>query len=149
VNEGSNRIFSRTRRGAANFIVCDVNTANIIETLPSFAFDAGAADAVGVVYIGTLNNKWKVYKDPYLASFVSRHGSGIAPGGKTQRGTFLMGYKGQSFIDAGYVYAPYIPLYSTPTVVLDDFIGRKGMATQYGKRKVNENFYVRGFVVSS
>jgi hypothetical protein len=55
-----------------------------------------------------------------------------------------MGFKGMNFLEAGYVYAPYIPLYTTPTIVLDDFIGRKGLATQYGKKALNPLFYVTG-----
>lgn len=142
VVEASNKIYRRTRRGAANFMVMDVNTSNIVQTLPSFDADPGAADATGVIFQGTLNKQWRCYKDPYLNTFVVRNKNTITG----MLGVFLLGYKGASFLDAGYVYAPYIPLYSTPTVVLDDFIGRKGMATQYGKRKVNENFYVRGYV---
>jgi hypothetical protein len=59
-----------------------------------------------------------------------------------------MGYKGGTFLEAGYVYAPYIPLYTTPMIVLDDFVGRKGLATQYGKKMVNPRFYSKGLVVA-
>ena len=137
--EGSNLIFSATKRGQANFLISSVGASNLIETQPTFVPVPGALQTpgtTGIIKIGTLNNRWTVYKDPFL-------GFGLA-----QPDIFITGYKGQSFLEAGYVYAPYIPLYTTPTVVLDDFIGRKGMATQYGKRVVNPRFYATGKVVS-
>lgn len=50
-------------------------------------------------------------------------------------------FPGQSYRDAGYVYAPYIPLYTTPTVMVDDFIESRGLATHYGKKAINQDFY--------
>lgn len=78
---------------------------------------------------------WTIYKDPFFGQ------------GQAQPRIGLIGFKGSSFLDSGYVYAPYIPLYTTPTIVMDDFKGRKGMATQYGKRAVNARFYATMEVV--
>lgn len=137
--EGSNLIFSATKRGQANFIVASIGASNMIETQPTFVPLPGALQTpgtTGIIKIGTLNNRWTVYKDPFL-------GVGLA-----NPDIFIMGYKGASFLEAGYVYAPYIPLYATPTIVLDDFVGRKGMATQYGKRAVNARYYATGKVTA-
>lgn len=136
--EASNLIFSATKRGQANFIIASVGAANIIESQPTFVPLPGAMQTpgtTGIIKIGTLNNRWTVYKDPFL---------GV---GAANPDVFLVGYKGSSFLEAGYVYAPYIPLYATPVVVLDDFIGRRGMATQYGKRVVNGRYYATGAIV--
>ena len=59
-----------------------------------------------------------------------------------------MGYKGASYLDAGYVYAPYMPLYATPTQVLDDFIFRKGLATSYGQVMLNNKLYAKGNITN-
>ncbi len=49
------------------------------------------------------------------------------------------GYKGVSFLDAGYFYAPYVPLMQTP-VMLDpaSFKKSKGILTRYGKKLLEE-----------
>lgn len=50
-----------------------------------------------------------------------------------------MGYKGNSFLDAGYFFAPYVPITQTP-VVLDpnSFNARKGILTRYGKKLLQQ-----------
>jgi len=130
--EMSNRIFTSTKRVGANFIVAGVNVCSVIETLPEFQ---GATLSAGVIngphFIGTLANKWKIYKNPFYAD-----------------NNFVMGYKGASYLDAGFVYAPYMPLYTTPTQVLDDFIFRKGMATSYGQVMLNNKLYAKGNITN-
>lgn len=84
---------------------------------------------MGVVYTGTLQGRWKCFKDPYITA-----------------GNLITGYKGNTFLETGYIYAPYIPLYVTPTITLDDFIVRKGLGTLYGKKVVNSRFYAKGTV---
>ena len=129
---GSNNIFQLVRRGNPNWCVCGLRVSDVIESLPGFKPSAQMAAPVGVVYAGDLNGRWRIFKDPYNID------------NSADQRNFLLGYKGSTFLETGYVYAPYIPFYTTPTVILDDFIGRKGMATQWGKRKVNGRFYARG-----
>jgi hypothetical protein len=50
-------------------------------------------------------------------------------------------------METGYIYAPWIPLYTTPTVYLNDFVGRKGLLTEYAKKIVNGLFYTQGVIV--
>ena len=80
---------------------------------------------MGIEQMGTLTTRYTVYKDPYLPSDIC-----------------LIGHKGSSFMDTGYVYAPYIPFQLTP-VVLDpnDFTPRKGIMTRYAKKVVNNRYY--------
>jgi len=125
--EASNLIFRATRRGTGNFVVCGTNVSNVVESLYGFRPQAVAGN--GVVFIGTLQGRWSIYKDPYLDA-----------------DTFLVGWKGNSFLEAGYVYAPYVPLYTTPTYVLDDMLNRKGMMSQYGVKAINGDFYATGTV---
>lgn len=128
--EASNLIFRATRRGTGNFVVCGTNVANVVESLYGFRPQAVAGN--GVVFIGTLQGRWSIYKDPYMDA-----------------DTFLVGWKGNSFLEAGYVFAPYVPLYTTPTYVLDDMLNRKGMMSQYGVKAINGDFYATGTVTYS
>ena len=130
--EMSNQIFMGTKRVGANFIVAGVNVCNIIETLPEFSADSlGTKTINGPHKIGRLSNKWDVYKNPFYND-----------------NNFVMGYKGSSWLDAGFVYAPYMPLYATPTQVLDDFIFRKGLATSYGQIMLNNKLYAKGSITN-
>jgi hypothetical protein len=124
----SNYIFSQTRRATGNWIVAGVNVCSIIESLP--VFKAVSVTGSGVVYMGDLMGRWRIYKDPYMAT-----------------DSFLVGHRGTSYMDTGYIYAPWIPLYTTPTVYLDDFVGRKGLLTEYAKKIVNGLFYTQGHIV--
>lgn len=131
----NNLVFGKTRRVQTNWIVAGIDVCSIMESHPEFKAAPGALDTQaqsGVIQVGTMCDRWKVYKDPYFPST-----------------KWLQGYKGGQFLDAGYVLAPYIPLYTTPTVVLDDFMGRKGAATQYGTKAVNSLYYVTGSVLNN
>ena len=128
--EMSNKIFMGTKRVGANFIIAGINVCNIIETLPEFSADSLGTKAInGPHKIGRLSNKWDVYKNPFYND-----------------NNFVLGYKGSSWLDAGFVYAPYMPLYATPTQVLDDFIFRKGLATSYGQVMLNNKLYAKGSI---
>lgn len=124
----SNAIYKKTQRAVGTFIVAGVEACNLIETLPGFKAD-GTITGRGVYRMGTLNGRWVVYKDSYRPDY-----------------DFLMGYKGEAMFETGYVWAPYIPIYTTPTVMLDDFIGRRGIASRYGKKVVNSRFFVNGTI---
>jgi hypothetical protein len=126
----SNEIHRRTLRGGANFLVCSPAVATILESIPGFAADTdGAADtmkyAFGVQKIGSLNSRYKVYKNPYMTE-----------------NTILMGFRGTQFLETGAVYSPYIPLIMTPLVYdPDTFTPRKGIMTRYAKKMVRPEFY--------
>lgn len=128
-----NKIFASTGRATGQWLVIGLHVADIIETLPGFVATPGMPNGLvkGVYMAGTLNGRFAIFKDPFYAA-----------------SEWLMGYKGNTFLEAGYIYAPYIPLYTTPMIVLDDFVGRKGMATQYGKKMVNPRFYSKGMIVN-
>lgn len=133
LSAASNAIFQATRRAVGNFIIVGKLGADVLESLgePRFKFSAPGALA-GPHYAGTLDNKWKVYKNPYY-----------------NEDEYLVGYKGQLFLDAGYVYAPYLPIFATQLLMLDDFVGRRGFATSYGKRMLNNQLYVKGQITNS
>jgi len=129
----ANEIHRKTLRGSANFIVCSPEIATIFEASvlykPSLKLDGdgqvGAPFTLGASPVGTLSNRFTVYKDPYFP-----------------RNKVLVGYKGGSYLETGYVYAPYVPLIVTPTIFApEDFTPRKGVMTRYGKKMVRADFY--------
>lgn len=132
INDVSAIIHRKTLRGGANFLVCGPETANILEFTAGFRA-AVTADAevgqAGAVKIGAISKKWDVYVDPYFP-----------------RNVVLVGRKGSSFLESGYVYAPYVPLQVTPTIFgVEDFVPRKGVMTRYAKQMVRADMY--GLVV--
>ena len=124
----SNTIHQKTLRGGANFMVVSPSVATVLESIPGFATDGDGEKSefnFGIQKIGSLNSRYKVYKNPYLTSNV-----------------ILMGYKGSQFLETGAVYAPYIPLIMTPLVYdPETFTPRKGLMTRYAKKMVRPEFY--------
>ena len=129
----ANEIHRKTLRGSANFIVVSPDVATILEASvlyrPSYSLDGdgqvGAPFTMGAEKVGSLSNRFTVYKDPYFP-----------------RNKILVGYKGGSYLETGFVYAPYVPLIVTPTIFQpEDFTPRKGVMTRYGKKMVRADFY--------
>ena len=54
----------------------------------------------------------------------------------------LLGYRGTQFLEAGAVFAPYIPLIMTPMVYdPNTFTPRKGLLTRYAKKMLRPEYY--------
>ena len=132
INDVSAQIHRKTLRGGANFLVCGPEVANILEFTNGFRASVTHDDdkgTVGAVKEGSINKKFDLYVDPYFP-----------------RNVILVGRKGGSFLESGYVYAPYVPLQTTPTIFgPEDFTPRKGVMTRYGKKMVRPDMY--GLVV--
>ena len=128
VNDVSAQIHRKTGRGGANFIVCSPEVANILEFTSGFRASVTHDDnkgSAGAVNVGSVSNKFEIYVDPYFL-----------------RNVILVGRKGSSFLESGYVYAPYVPLQTTPTIFgADDFVPRKGVMTRYAKKMVRPDMY--------
>jgi len=128
INDVSAQIHRKTLRGGANFLVCGPEVANILEFTNGFRASVTHDDdrgTVGAVKEGSINKKFDLYVDPYFP-----------------RNLILVGRKGSSFLESGYVYAPYVPLQTTPTIFgPEDFTPRKGVMTRYGKKMVRPDMY--------
>ena len=134
VNKLSNEIHRLTLRGGANFMVVSPTVSTILESIPGFAADNSDAEkmeyAFGIQKAGQLNGRYKVYKNPYMTE-----------------NTILLGYRGTQFLEAGAVFAPYIPLIMTPLVYdPDTFVPRKGLLTRYAKKMLRPEFYGKIYV---
>ena len=129
----SNKIHQLTLRGGANFLVMSPTVATIIESIPGFAAD-GTGEKLeynfGIQKIGSLNSRYKVYKNPYMTENV-----------------ILMGYKGAQFLECGAVFAPYVPLIMTPLLYdPTTFTPRKGLMTRYAKKMIRPDYYGKIYV---
>jgi hypothetical protein len=140
INDVSAQIHRKTLRGGANFVIVSPEVANILEFTSGFranvTADADKGD-IGAVKVGSLSRKFDVIVDPYFP-----------------RNVVLVGRKGNSFLESGYVYAPYVPLQTTPTIFgPEDFVPRKGVMTRYAKKMVRPDMYglviVRGLLGES
>ena len=129
----ANTIHRKTLRGSANFVVTSPDVCTILESSvlykPKYTLDGegqvGSPFTIGAEAVGTMSNRFTVYKDPYFP-----------------RNRLLVGYKGGSYLETGYVYSPYVPLIVTPTIFApEDFTPRKGVMTRYGKKMVRSDFY--------
>ena len=134
VNKLSNEIHRLTLRGGANFMVVSPTVSTILESIPGFAADNSDAEkmeyAFGIQKAGQLNGRYRVYKNPYM-----------------NENTILLGYRGSQFLEAGAVFAPYIPLIMTPLVYdPDTFVPRKGLLTRYAKKMLRPEFYGKIYV---
>ena len=132
INDVSAQIHRKTLRGGANFLVTSPEVANILEFTAGFRANVthdSDRGTVGAVNVGSVSKKFDVYVDPYFP-----------------RNVVLVGRKGGSFLESGYVYAPYVPLQVTPTIFgTEDFVPRKGVMTRYAKKMVRPDMY--GLVV--
>ena len=129
----SNKIHQKTLRGGANFLVTSPSVATVLESIPGFAADTDGTKmefAAGVQKIGAINNRYTVYKNPYMKENV-----------------ILMGFRGTQFLETGAVFSPYIPLIMTPLVYDPvNFTPRKGVMTRYAKKVVRPEFYGKVYV---
>ena len=129
----SNTIHQLTLRGGANFLVVSPTISTILESIPGFASDGDGEKMeynYGIQKIGSLNSRYKVYKNPYMTENV-----------------ILMGYKGAQFLECGAVFAPYVPLIMTPLLYdPNTFTPRKGLMTRYAKKMIRPDYYGKVYV---
>ena len=129
INQLSAQIHKTTLRGGANWIVVSSEVSAVFDDLEYFHVSNAGAEQdqynMGIEKVGTLAGRYQVFRDPYF------------PAGK-----ILVGHKGKSLLDAGYIYAPYVPLQLTPTMYNPfNFTPIKGIMTRYAKKMVNNRYF--------
>jgi len=131
INQLSAQIHKSTLRGGANWIVVSSEVSAIFDDLEYFHVSNASPEQdqynMGIERVGTLSGRYQVYRDPYFPP-----------------NQILIGHKGTSLLDTGYIYAPYVPLQLTPTMYNPfNFTPIKGIMTRYAKKMVNNRFYGR------
>ncbi len=129
INQISAQIHKTTLRGGANWIVVSSEVSAVFDDLEYFHVSNANPEQdqynMGIEKIGSLAGRYQVFRDPYL------------PAGK-----IIIGHKGKSLLDAGYIYAPYVPLQLTPTMYNPfNFTPIKGIMTRYAKKMVNNRYF--------
>jgi hypothetical protein len=129
INQISAQIHKSTLRGGANWVVVSSEVSAVFDDLEYFHVSNAAPEQdqynMGIERVGSLQGRYTVYRDPYAPSY-----------------SVLIGHKGKSLLDTGYIYAPYVPLQLTPTMYNPfNFVPVKGIMTRYAKKMVNNRFY--------
>lgn len=129
INQMSAQIHKTTLRGGANWIVVSSEISAVLDDLEYFHVSNAGPEQdqynMGIEKVGTLAGRYQVYRDPYF------------PPNK-----ILIGHKGKSLLDSGYIYAPYVPLQLTPTMYNPfTMTPIKGIMTRYAKKMVNNRYF--------
>ena len=129
INQISAQIHKSTLRGGANFVVVSSEVSAVMDDLEYFHVSNASPEQdqynMGIERAGSLGGRYTVYRDPYAPSY-----------------SVLIGHKGKSLLDTGYIYAPYVPMQLTPTMYNPfNFVPIKGIMTRYAKKMVNNRFY--------
>lgn len=127
----SNFIFGATNMVSGNWLLLGLQAATVVATLPQFVSKNNRTNMQGITYIGDLGNK-KVFADPHYPV-----------------NEWLVGHKGDEFLTTGYVLAEYQKLYTTPDIVLPDFLHQRGFASSFARKMINSKMFSRGLVQNS
>lgn len=130
--QGSSYILSQSGRAIGNKVLMGENVSNICEGLVPRFQPVAIRAARGVHFIGVLDGRWECFKDLRM-----------------DKDEYMILFKGEEFLFAGYVFAPWILAFTTPTVVLDDMQARKGMGSLYGQKLINNKYYLRMKIIKS
>jgi len=114
----SNEIARLTRRGSANFVICDPDCSAVLESLSDFTIAPVQSDVTtavtGVARLGSLGGRMTVYRDTF-----------------TTTDQMILGYKGPSEYDTGIIYLPYIQLLASRAIFEDSFNPAIGLMSRY------------------
>lgn len=129
INQISAQIHKATLRGGANWIVVSSEISALLDNLEYFHITNASAEQdqynMGIEKVGSLSGRYQVYRDPYAPHW-----------------SIIMGHKGKSLLDTGYIYAPYVPMQLTPTMYNPfNFAPVKGIMTRFAKKVVNSRYF--------
>ena len=129
INQISAQIHKSTLRGGASWIVVSPEVSAVFDDLEYFHVSNAAPEQdkynMGIEKIGALSGRYTVYRDPYAPA-----------------NTILIGHKGSSILETGYIYAPYVPMQLTPVMYNPfDFTPIRGIMTRYAKKMVLNRYY--------
>jgi len=134
INQISAQIHKATLRGGASWVVVSPEVSAVFDDLEYFHISNAAPEQdkynMGIEKIGTLSGRYQIYRDPYAPA-----------------NTVLIGHKGTSILETGYIYAPYVPMQLTPVMYNPfDFTPIRGIMTRYAKKMVLNRYYGRIYV---
>jgi len=131
INQISAQIHKSTLRGGASWVVVSPEISAVLYDLEYFHVSNASPEQdkynMGIEKVGSLSGRYQVYRDPYAPA-----------------NTMLIGHKGTSILETGYIYAPYVPMQLTPVMYNPfDFTPIRGIMTRYAKKMVLNRYYGR------
>jgi hypothetical protein len=123
IEKDANGIGQDTRRGKGNILMTSSDVASalqmagMLDYAPAMSTDLNT-DTASTTFAGVLNGRYKVYVDPYAAANAQEY--------------YCVGYKGDSPMDAGIFYCPYVPLQMVRAVDSSSFQPQIAFKTRYG-----------------
>jgi hypothetical protein len=123
IEKDANGIGQDTRRGKGNIIMTSADVASalqmagMLDYAPAMSTDLNN-DTASTTFAGVLNGRYKVYVDPYATAHAQEY--------------YCVGYKGDSPMDAGIFYCPYVPLQMVRAVDSASFQPKIAFKTRYG-----------------
>ena len=123
IEKDANQIGKDTRRGKGNILMTSSDVASalqmagILDYAPAMSTDLNT-DTASSTFAGVLNGRYKVYVDPYANANAQEF--------------YCVGYKGDSPMDAGIFYCPYVPLQMVRAVDSSSFQPQIAFKTRYG-----------------
>ena len=129
VNQISAQINKATLRGGANWIVVSAEISALLDNLEYFHVTDASAEQnqynMGIEKVGSLSGRYQVYVDPYAPHW-----------------SMIIGHKGKSLLDTGYIYAPYVPMQLTPTMYNPfNMAPVKAIATRFANKTVCNRYF--------
>ena len=117
INGLSAEIYNQTRVGRGNFVIGNPVTLAFLDRVPGFVGSGVDMSSGGLSYAGKQGGRMSFYFDPQYP-----------------KNELLIGYKGASALDCGYIHAPYLPITATPTLYNQETGDpSKIFYTRYGK----------------
>jgi len=123
IERDANQIGRDTRRGKGNIILTSgdvasaLSMAGMLDYAPAMSTDLNT-DTASTTFAGIMNGRYKVYVDPYSDTNAAEY--------------YCVGYKGESPMDAGIFYCPYVPLQMVRAVDSSSFQPQIAFKTRYG-----------------
>ena len=123
IEKDANQIGKDTRRGKGNIIITSSDVASalqmagMLDYAPAMSTDLNT-DTAASTFAGVLNGRYKVFVDPYADANAAEY--------------YCVGYKGDSPMDAGIFYCPYVPLQMVRAVDSDSFQPKIAFKSRYG-----------------
>jgi len=124
----SSDILAATRRAVGNIIICGTDALSRIQTVTGFESYTSESDIPSGPFVaGVLGNQFKIVCSPNV-----------------DPKAWCMGFKGQSYLQSGFLVGDYMPLFTTPTLIHADTTAEVGLAYLRGFKMINPYMYIKG-----
>jgi len=128
----SSQIYKTTRRIQGTWLGAGNEVCNLIMSMPNTMFKVennGMQPPTGPHKVGRLMDRWDIYRN-------------LAYGDNE----YVMGAKGNSWIEAGYAWLPFIPIMVTDPYPVGNMEYERGVITKNAQTMLNDGFFVKSSI---